>query len=421
MALSRVTIAVRPTVKFEALGLQQRREQAAGTDDLLAFGAHAHERARADLTEALEKGVLLEPGRLGVVSQRRRGPQCGAVGAGLRALAQRLDPFAQRRRARLGGEPARRPLAIDRGGGRDGQLAAVRTEAFGQQRQRRRGRLDRTHLRAHAALVGQPAHRGEREAAVPAGGADARDPPLVGPAAQPARRDCERLRRLLKRDLLVLRQRHRLLLRRRREARADLRRRVDLGQERVDHLRVEVPPALGDQGLDGVLDAAGGAVDAVGGEGVERVGDRRDPARHRDLVGGQPVRVARAVVALVVGERDLGRGVEQFEPGSGQHRVPELGMWPRLRGGRALTGPSLAHDGGGDGGHADVVQTARDPDRLRVQSQRPGDQRAVPAHPLQVRADLDRPRRRRAIPPRIRRRVHRSNRTKVKQGYVLIG
>ena len=44
----------------------------------------------------------------------------------------------------------------------------------------------------------------------------------------------------------------------------------------------------------------GGAVGAVGGQRVERVGHREDARRERDVLARQAVRVARAVPALVV-------------------------------------------------------------------------------------------------------------------------
>ena len=124
--------------------------------------------------------------------------------------------------------------------------------------------------------------------------------------------------------------------------------------------------ALGAERLDGLLDAARGAIDAVGREGVERVGDGGDAPGQRDLLAREAARVAGAVVALVMGERDLGRGVEQLDARAGQHRVPEgrvrLELAPLARGER----PGLAGDRVRDRGHADVVQAARDPDQIRV-------------------------------------------------------
>jgi hypothetical protein len=69
---------------------------------------------------------------------------------------------------------------------------------------------------------------------------------------------------------------------------------LDLGegqQEGVEHVGVEVGGAFLLDGLDGGFDGEGGAVDAVGGEGVEGVGDGPQmpwPGRNSFVKGGKP-------------------------------------------------------------------------------------------------------------------------------------
>ena len=71
--------------------------------------------------------------------------------------------------------------------------------------------------------------------------------------------------------------------------------------ERVDHDRVELDAGELAQLAERLL---GGQrrhpVGPGGGHRLERVGDVEDPGELRDLVADQPVRVARAVVPLVV-------------------------------------------------------------------------------------------------------------------------
>ena len=112
----------------------------------------------------------------------------------------------------------------------------------------------------------------------------------------------------------------------------------------------------------------------------------------RDLLARQPARVAGAVVALVVGERDLGGGLEQLDAGTGQHRVTERGVRLELAALARRERAGLAGDGVRDGGHAHVVQAAGDPDQVRVEAEPLSHERAVATHPLQVRADLHAPR-----------------------------
>ena len=127
------------------------------------------------------------------------------VDAALAARAEVVDPVEQvvgrrcRRRTSPAGPRGRSPRRPPRPSARPWarRFSASSGSGVG-------GRLDGADGRAHAALGRQPPHGGEREAAVAAGGADARDPALVGPAAQPARGDRERRGGRLQRDLLVL-------------------------------------------------------------------------------------------------------------------------------------------------------------------------------------------------------------------------
>ena len=80
--------------------------------------------------------------------------------------------------------------------------------------------------------------------------------------------------------------------------------------ERLDNRRVELRPLLRDDLTATVAPAAGGAVGAVVRDRVERVGDGEDPRAERDLLG-EPVGIAGAVPALVMGADDLNAGLVQ--------------------------------------------------------------------------------------------------------------
>ena len=62
--------------------------------------------------------------------------------------------------------------------------------------------------------------------------------------------------------------------------------------ERVDHLRVELLPGLGDDLAARDAPALGVAVGAVVRDRVERVGDGEDPGAERDLLAAEAVGVA---------------------------------------------------------------------------------------------------------------------------------
>jgi hypothetical protein len=123
-----------------------------------------------------------------------------------------------------------------------------------------------------------------------------------------------------------------------------------------------------------------------------RPSDGGDPALERNRLAGQAVRVASAVAALVVGERDRRRQLEQGRRGAGQDRVPDLGVplddRPLFRGQRSR----LQHHAVGDADLADVVEAAGDADQLAVllvEADPPRELRAIAAHPLGVPARLD--------------------------------
>src|SRR5581483_7406727 len=70
------------------------------------------------------------------------------------------------------------------------------------------------------------------------------------------------------------------------------------GEERFDYLRVEVSAGRGRDFAGRFLEGSGLVVGAVGGDGVERVGDSEDPGVERNLPAAQAERVARPVPPL---------------------------------------------------------------------------------------------------------------------------
>ncbi len=102
----------------------------------------------------------------------------------------------------------------------------------------------------------------------------------------------------------------------------------------------------------------GSLVGALADERVEHVGDGDDPPRHRDRLAEQTGRVARAVPALVVVERHLGRELDERGGAAGQDLGADrgVGLHHLELGGRERAG--LQQDGVGDSDLADVVQTA---------------------------------------------------------------
>ena len=85
------------------------------------------------------------------------------------------------------------------------------------------------------------------------------------------------------------------------------------GEERLDHLRVELPAAPARDLLAGGIDAQRGPVGPVRGHRVEGVHDGEDPRPERDLLALQPARIARAVEPLLVAEHDIQRRLEEAD------------------------------------------------------------------------------------------------------------
>ena len=137
-------------------------------------------------------------------------------------------------------------------------------------------------------------------------------------------------------------------------------------EEEIEHAGIEVRAALGEEDLGGVLERHRRPVRPLVGQGVEAVGNRGDAPRHGYRLPGQPVRVAAAVVPLVVGERDERGETEQLALGLGEDRVPGTAVLLHdeafLVGERAL----LEQDGVRDGDLADIVQPCGEPDRVRL-------------------------------------------------------
>ena len=141
----------------------------------------------------------------------------------------------------------------------------------------------------------------------------------------------------------------------------------------------------------GLVGLEGGPVDAVGGERVEDVRDRRDPALERDLVAPEAGRVAGSVDPLVVRERHQRREVEQLDLGAGEDPVAHLRVPLHHRALVVGQPAGLEQDPVRDPDLADVVHRARDPDHLRavlVDPRQPREQGAVEAHPDDVLARL---------------------------------
>ena len=279
--------------RLSPAGLLERGEQPPRVRELVALRARPRERPHRDLREALQERVPLEQARRVQVRaphQRLGGLQRARVAR--RWRCSRPSRSSQSRRSGRGGlgrEPARRAVAVDRRGRGGRHLAPLRLQLLRELRQRDAGRLDRPHARLHAALGGEPPDGLEREAAMPAGGADRLDPPLVGPPPQPAGGDRKRAGRRLQRDLRVLlgRSGGGCARRRRGEARADLQRlRRATARNASTTAGSNWRPRSARSVSTACSTGCARPVDAVGGDRVERVRHRRDPARQRDPLAG---------------------------------------------------------------------------------------------------------------------------------------
>jgi hypothetical protein len=112
--------------------------------------------------------------------------------------------------------------------------------------------------------------------------------------------------------------------------------------------------------------APGRAVVAVAAQGVDDVGDGDDPCGERDRAAREAARVPRPVPALVVGEGDLGRELQEQAAAPAEHGVAGLAvpLDQRTFGGRQR--PRLGEDGGRDRHLPDVVQAGGELELWRV-------------------------------------------------------
>ena len=130
--------------------------------------------------------------------------------------------------------------------------------------------------------------------------------------------------------------------------------------ERVDHAGLEVPAGAVAQLRDRRVDRHRLPVDAVRRHRVEGVACQDDPRAERDVVPGQPHRVAGAVPVLVAGDHDragAGQGGHRLHDPCAQLRVATHDL-PLVVGERA----GLVEDRGGNRDLADVVQSRGDTD-----------------------------------------------------------
>src|ERR1019366_10123326 len=122
-------------------------------------------------------------------------------------------------------------------------------------------------------------------------------------------------------------------------------------------------------------------------ESVEDVGDRDEATNERDLIAREPVRIALAVAALVVGERNLLAELQHARARAGEDLGPDRRV--RLHH-LELVGRQLARlqeDRVRDADLADVVErrsAADQLDILRRKVERRGDQRSAATDALGV-------------------------------------
>ena len=141
-----------------------------------------------------------------------------------------------------------------------------------------------------------------------------------------------------------------------------------------DHARVELRPGAAVDLLARGREGGGRPVRAVGGQRVERVGDREHARGERDRVAREAVRVARAVPALVVVADDelaLAEEVDVAQDLRADHGVAAH-QRVLLLGQRA----GLEQDRVGHGDLADVVQQEAELDLRRVLDRRSPQERA---------------------------------------------
>ena len=101
---------------------------------------------------------------------------------------------------------------------------------------------------------------------------------------------------------------------------------VPTRQEDIDAGRVEVEAAAVFEVLPRHRQRHRLFIWTGGCERVEHVGDRDDPRRDRNFLALQFVRVAFAIPALVMTDRDVGGELNQFAPAAGQNRCADRGV-----------------------------------------------------------------------------------------------
>ena len=128
----------------------------------------------------------------------------------------------------------------------------------------------------------------------------------------------------------------------------------------VEHVRVELPSPAVEHQVEGDVVGVRRPADAVARERVVHVRDGGDPALDRDLGPGEAGGIPRAVVALVMRERDRSGEVEELRAAAGEDPVPDLGVPLDQLSLLVDERVGLQEDVVGEPDLADVVQRARD-------------------------------------------------------------
>ena len=160
-------------------------------------------------------------------------------------------------------------------------------------------------------------------------------------------------------------------------------------EERVENDGVELGSAPAAQQRESFGQREGKPVDAVTRQRVEHVGDGGDPALERNVLAPEPRRVAGAVVALVMGQRNRGGEVEELRARTDEQLVADRGVPLDLTPLSFVECARLQQHTIRDRDLAYVVQGAPNADALAerlVQAELAGDPLAGLAHPLDVPA-----------------------------------
>ena len=107
----------------------------------------------------------------------------------------------------------------------------------------------------------------------------------------------------------------------------DLAEGLPVREEEREQCRVELRARPLGHEFERALEAEGRLVDAAGHQRIEHVGQADDAPLDRDRVAGQAVRIAAAVPALVVGQRDLRTEPKHRARGMRQQVVPVTGVF----------------------------------------------------------------------------------------------